>query len=352
MPGNRLLFFFRGERGEPLPPFVRILETEGWLVESIPISDSARLHGVLDILRYRGDFSACDVVAANEYFLSWAICLRSMREQSPPKVAALSFNQSRRLLLTGFSWIDRILNRVWRRASLFHVHSKAEAALFARLHDIPPQRFYFSRWGCDLPPHDTEPAQTPPEPYVTMVGRNNRDLGTFCAAVERAGVKGVLITAGYMVERNRFESSANVRLLVDRPTEECLNYIAGSIAHLVLVQDADRGAGHISAVSAMLLGKPQIFSDVAPLSDYLIDNFNGIAVTAGSVQAVCDAITALLTDPILAHRLGSNGRAFALKSMSSDAAARAVADALIGLVANKHPYGDAQLGYVGRGSGD
>ena len=75
----------------------------------------------------------------------------------------------------------------------------------------------------------------------------------------------MLITAGYMLSQQSAEISGDVLLLADRPMEECLNYVAGSFAHLVLVADANRGAGHISAVSAMLLGKPQIFSDVAPL---------------------------------------------------------------------------------------
>ncbi len=81
----------------------------------------------------------------------------------------------------------------------------------------------------------------------------------------------MLITAGYMLDRHPIQNWPNVLVLKDRPMEECLNYIAGSFAHLVLVIDESRGAGHISAVSAMLLSKPQIFSDVAPLSDYLLD---------------------------------------------------------------------------------
>jgi glycosyltransferase involved in cell wall biosynthesis len=252
-----------------------------------------------------------------------------------PKLVALTFNQSSaKLLRTGLRPIDWMLNRVWRRAQTFLVHSKAEARLFAELHDIPQERFVFSHWGYDLPAHDQAKTNLPSEPYVTMVGRNNRDIATFSAAVERAGVKGVLIAASYMVRDIPVQESNDLLLLTDRPMEECLNYVASSFAHLVLVADANRGAGHISAVSAMLLGKPQIFSDVAPLSDYLVDDFNGIAVPVGGIDAVVNAIRRLRDDPQLAQRLGSTGRSFALREMSHSSSSRRVANTIIGAVAS------------------
>ena len=162
----------------------------------------------------------------------------------------------------------------------------------------------------------SEETQIPAEPYVAMVGRNNRDLASFCAAVELAGIKGVLITSDYMLNDFDSENYPNVCILADQPMEECLNYVAGAFAHLVLVCDDLRGAGHISAVSAMLLSKPQIFSDVSTLSDYLITDFNGIAVGIGDVKAIADAICKLQNQPEFAARLGESGKNFALDLMT------------------------------------
>jgi hypothetical protein len=231
-------------------------------------------------------------------------------------------------LLSGIGFVDRLLNRTLRRASLFLVHSKAEARLFERIHNIPAGRFVFSHWGYDLPAHDPSNTELPEGPYVTMIGRNNRDIATFCAALDRAGVKGVLITAKYMLDRYEGPKPKNVLILADRPMEECLNYVAGSFAHLILVLDADRGAGHISAVSAMLLGTPQIFSDVAPIRDYLIDRFNGIAVPVGAIADVAEAIVLLRDDAKLRGELGENGRRFALEHLSYEAWANRSAAAL------------------------
>jgi glycosyltransferase involved in cell wall biosynthesis len=180
--------------------------------------------------------------------------------------------------------------------------------------------------------HDPSKTKVPNTPYITMVGRNNRDIGTFCAAVERAGVCGVLITASYMMDRSLSGEVSTVTLLTDRPMEECLNYVEGSFAHLVLVTDGERGAGHISAVSAMLLGKPQIFSDVSPLRDYLFDGVNGIAVPIADVDSVVVAIRRLHDDPALSERLGRNGRDFARQHLSHDASSTRTAEALLALV--------------------
>jgi glycosyltransferase involved in cell wall biosynthesis len=323
---RKLLYFYRGEGNAP-DPLASTLAKRGWRVHQVAVSDFAPMRGVLEVFRRR-DLSSYDVVAATEYYLTWALCLRLLLRRHKPKIVALSFNQSRRLLLTRIGFVDRILNKVWRRASLFLVHSKAEAALFAEVHEIPADRFVFSHWGYDLPSHDPRDTPLPSEPYVTMIGRNNRDIATFCAAVERAGVEGVLVTAGYMLSGKPVEQSDNVLVLADRPVDECLNYVAGSFAHLVLVLDAERGAGHISSVSAMLLGKPQIFSDVAPLRDYLIDGFNGIAVPVGDVDAVVDAIRSLRDDSALRSKLGEDGRRFALEQLSYEASVARIAEAL------------------------
>lgn len=323
---KKLLFLIRGET-DASDGFASWLEGRGWSVRQVPVGDLAPLRGLWDVLRRR-DFKKYDVVAATEYYLTWAVCLRLLLTRRRPKVVALGFNQSRRLLLSGVGFIDRLLNRIWRRGSLFLVYSNAEAALFERLHDIPADRFVFSHWGYDLPPHDFAKTKVPEDPYVTMIGRNNRDIATFCAGVERSGLKGVLITAQYVLDRYDGPMPENVVILADRPMEECLNYVAGSFSHLVLVLDADRGAGHISAVSAMLLGKPHVFSDVAPIRDYLIDGFNGIAVSVGSADDVARAILRLWDDTELRDELGENGRRFALEQLSHEAFATRSAAAL------------------------
>lgn len=329
--GIRLLYFYRGRKEDYPPPFVLLLEARGWKIDPVAVSDDAAAFGILKVWRWGRKFSSYDVIAANEYFLTWAVCVRLINVRRKPKVAAMSFNQSRRLLLTGVTAIDRILNRIWRPVSMYLVHSKAEARLFGEIHDIAADKFIFSHWGHDLPQLQPEEIGPPRTPYVSMIGRNNRDLATFCAAVENTGITGVIITARYIVDRYLGEIPESVLVLTDRALEECIVYMQGSFAHLVLVMDGERGAGHITAVIAMLLGKPQIFSDVRPLEDYLIDQVNGIAVRIGDVEGVSNAIQALFNDSDLAAKLGANGQSFARRELSLGAASARAADALCAL---------------------
>ena len=323
----KLLYFYRGSEAEFPPPFIKLLQEKGWAIDPVGVPGDASAYGIFHVLRRGRSLSSYDIIAANEYFLTWAVCLRLLGMSRKPKVAAISFNQSRKLLLTGFKPLDRILNRIWRSVSMFLVHSRAEARLFAELHDIPAEKFVFSHWGYDLPPREAHDVTIPAVPFVSMIGRNNRDIATFCAAVEQTGVEGVIVTAQYMLDRYTGDIPASVRILVDRPMEECMAYIEASFAHLVLVLDGERGAGHISAVVAMLLGKPQIFSDVGPLEDYLEDGLNGIPVSIGDVEGVAKSIDALRVNPALADALGAKGRTFAVQKLSLGAASVRAADA-------------------------
>lgn len=314
-PAKRLLYVYRGEGTPTRPSFADAMEAAGWSVDPLMISHHARRRGIPDILFSSRSFGSYDLIVAGEYNLAWALCLRALFARRPPLVA-LGFNQSARLILTKIAPVDRLLNLVWRRISAFLVHSRDEARLFARVHDIPRDRFVFSHWGYDLPAHDPAATPLPPAPFVSMIGRNNRDIATFARACELAGIGGVAVTSADLAGKLEAPVPGNVTILADRSMEDCLNYVAGSLAHLILVSDGERGAGHISAVSAMLLGKPQIFSRVATIEDYLTDDVNGIAVPLADAEAIAAAIRRLSEDPALCKRLGDAGQMLASERMS------------------------------------
>lgn len=312
---KRLLFVHRGE-GEPTPPaFAAAMAAAGWTVDQLMISHHAPRRGIPDILFSGRSFGRYDLIVAGEYNLAWALCLRTLFARRP-RLVALGFNQSARLILTKIAPVDRLLNRIWRRIAAFLVHSRDEARLFAKVHAIPGDRFFFAHWGYDLPTHDAAKTPLPPAPFVSMIGRNNRDVVTFMRACELAGIRGVAVTSADLAGKLQGPVPAGVTILADRSMEDCLNFVAGSLAHLVLVSDGERGAGHISAVSAMLLGKPQIFSRVATIADYLDDGVNGLAVPLADPAATAAAMLRLRDDPALCERLGEAGRVIAREQMS------------------------------------
>jgi len=325
MTSHRCLLVFRSNAPERRPSLAVALEKAGFAVDCLAVPYDAPRRGMPAIFGHKPSAASYDLVVVSEYLLAFGLCLRLMFARRP-RLAAVAFNQSTRLVRTGIGPVDWLLNRIWRRLDAVLVHSEDEARMFAEVHAIPRDRFVFSHWGYDLPAFDVQAVAIPAEPYVTMIGRNNRDLTSFVGAVERAGVKGVLITSEYMTAELKGSVPDSVQLLVDRSMEECLAYVAGSFAHLVLVKDASRGAGHISAVSAMLLAKPQIFSDVAPIAEYLADDVNGLAVPPADPEAAAAAIVRLRDDPALAARLGESGRAFALAWLGDAMATQRIAD--------------------------
>ena len=110
--GPRLLYFFRGETPGARPSFAAPLEAQGWEIDCVAVSDHAPARGILNVLRCRRDLSNYEVVAASEYFLTWALCMRLLFTRAKAKAVALTFNQSsRRLVRTGFRPFDALLNR-------------------------------------------------------------------------------------------------------------------------------------------------------------------------------------------------------------------------------------------------
>jgi glycosyltransferase involved in cell wall biosynthesis len=270
--------------------------------------------------------SSYDFVVTSEYFASFGVNLRLLLTRARTKHVTIGLNQSRRLLKTGVGWIDGIVNAVFRRTDLVVVHSRREAELFARLHRIPRDRFLFSLWGFDLPEITASRFSQWPRRYVCLVGRNNRDVETFVAAVEGTDADGIVITSRLHAPAGKLP--ANVHVLCDLPVNETFDCIRNAAANAILLKDNARGAGHITAVAAMFAGVPQIVSDVDVIKDYLVDGFSAIAVPVGDVEAVRGAIARLLADPAYAARIGGNGKGYALRWLTNARVSERVVDAL------------------------
>lgn len=308
------------------------LEARGFVVDAIGVPDDAPLRGFPAAFLLPKSLSRYDLIASSEYRISWAILLRLLLTGCRTRLVVIGMNLSASPIKSGFRPIDLLLDRVWRRAAAFVVHSHAEADLFASLHAIPRDRFVFSHWGYDLPARGDGVYRPAFPHYVSMIGRNNRDIALFCDAVARAGASGIVVTSARALRELSCAIPDTVRIETDLPMELCVSIIEQSFAHLVLVLDAERGAGHISAVTGMLLGKPQIFSDVPTLADYFSDGLNGLAVPVGDAKATADAIERLAGDALLANGLGSRGNRIAKAQMSHIAASERVADICLAIV--------------------
>jgi hypothetical protein len=305
-----------------LPLFLERLCAIGHRAEVRGVAEAKSYRQVAQAFLISRDMAEFDLVITNEYFSAFGLCLRSFVSRGRTKVAVIGFNVSRRYLSTRFRPLNRILNRVFRQLSLIVVHSRAEQELFSRVHDLPRDLFEVVLWGYDIPKGFQSQAGRWRSPFggrrfVSMIGRNNRDFETLHRATAGTNVPTVLVTSS--LNKVEPESSELVRVLYDLSFDECLDVTRQSAVSITLLNDDLRGAGHITVVSAMHLGRPQVFSDAGVLHDYVRNGEHGIGVPMGDVQKVRQAIIDLLADAERSERYGALARQFATAHLSNDA---------------------------------
>ncbi|TVQ32559.1 MAG: glycosyltransferase [Phycisphaeraceae bacterium] len=251
-----------------------------------------------------------------------ASAMRLLRRHTPH--LAFSFNHGNLRFFTGARlWMAR---RSLPSVAGFCVYSAAERRLLAQRYGLPVERMSFQHWAVGMPKYPQGPAPRWLEelkPYVCCVGRNNRDFATPAAAV-----CGLPVNLLVVCVKGQFTPEAgveNVKVLEDQPLELCNQIMAHSMASLVPLLSDETGAGHITIVTAMQLGRPQIVTGVETIKDYVFDGIHGIAVPGKDAGAMRDAILRLLKSPDERERMGENARAFANEWLDEQAAARSVA---------------------------
>lgn len=302
-----------GQRGvQPSLPYAPLLEAAGYRVDQRLIPEASSLRQLLSTLRIGSRVRRYDLIVANEYSSAIGLGLLAVLFRARARMVVLSLNLSRRAFKFGNSALQSVVDRALGRYDAVVVHSSPEIASFVALHKLDPARFKVIPWGFDLPRFDGADVPGLPAPYVCVIGRNNRDFATVAEGLAGTGVGGVFVGADPSLER----ADPPVRCFGSLPFESCLKIIAGALANVILVNDATRGAGHITAVSGMLLGKPHIFSDVETLREYIEDGRDGLAVPLGDAAAFNRAIRRLASDPALAEQMGREGRDHAMREMT------------------------------------
>ena len=311
-----------GEAAQPLTGYGTLLADSGCAVERRVVREGSSPHQVLRGLWLTRDIRSFDAIIVSDYTASFAVAFMAILLRSRAMLAAVGFNLSRRPFRSGRAPIDRIVNRIFGRLDRIVVHSTPEIDQFVALHAMDRARFSVVPWGFDLPPVADDVADlVPAVPYVAMIGRNNRDFEAARRALEGTGIGGVFVGC----QDQHPAADTVIRTYPSLPFEQCLGIMRGSLANLIILNDGNRGAGHITAVAGMLLERPHIFSDAPVIADYLQDRVHGIAVPFGSPQALRQAIRQLADDPALCERYGRRGRETALAQMSNAAFGQKIA---------------------------
>lgn len=267
------------------------------------------------------------VVSHHPYMTLWTAAALHVRRVRTPHFA-FSFNHGNKRFFTGpMLWLAK---RVLPDVNLFNVLSTGERMLFNGLYDIPVSRIRFSHWAVH-PPKIVEPL--PDEyydfqPYICAMGRNNRDFDTLLKATESIPVNIVIVCSKQ--DASRLPVRDNVKIKSEISLSQSLQILDGSLFSVVPLVDNSTGAGHMTFVHAMQLGKAQVVTDVENTHDYFIDGVHGLSVPARDVEAMRKAVRHLLEDVQIRESFGASARVFADRWLSELAAARSAREVIEG----------------------
>lgn len=271
------------------------------------------------------------VITHHPYMSLWVAFALWLRGIRTPHIA-YSFNHGNRRFFTGL--YKMIARACLSRVALFVVFSEAERRLFHRIYRIPLDRLSFIHWAVSSPRVEPLPRDVADlQPYFCCIGRNNRDWETLAKAAEGSGLRMLLVTKRGAVGHLRLPPGTLVREEIS--LEESMRLLEGATFSVVPILDESTGAGHMTIVSAMHLGKPQIVTRVKTLDDYFIDGLHGISVPARDPAALRAAIRRLENDDGTRDSIAANVGRFAGVWLSEEAAARNLVNILKNWAANR-----------------
>ena len=206
------------------------------------------------------------------------------------------------------------MQRAFRRLDRLVVYSQLERGLYADRFGVPVDRFSFMRWG--VAPPIVKPAPRIVErPYVAALGGEARDFATLCDAARRLpNIAFVLIVRPHSLDGVAVPD--NVTVHVNLPFGDAWSLVWHANAAVIPLRSDQTPNGLVTLVGGMHLGKAQIVTDSAGLSDYVEDGKTALLVPVSDSRAFAAAVERLIDDPKLRNDIGESAKAFAAEYCS------------------------------------
>jgi len=178
----------------------------------------------------------------------------------------------------------------------FCTYTGFEADLYAEVFAIPRDRFRPLCWTQEAPvPGAVHPMLLPSGPFVAAVGGEGRDFAMLIAAARALPQVPFVVIARQTPLL--MDPPANMTVHFNLPYATCWGIAARAAALLVPLRDADTCCGHITLVSARMLGLPIVTTRSRGTDEYTQDFAGTKLVPAGSVEGWVEAIRTVIADP-------------------------------------------------------
>ena len=165
-------------------------------------------------------------------------------------------------------------------------------------------------------------------PQICAVGLERRDYETLLRAVEGLDVHVVIAAASPWAKRAEGVAASKVpdNVTVRKFTQYELRQLYADSRFLVMpLENVKFQAGVTAILEGMAMGKAIICSRVPGQTDVVNEGDNGLYVPPGDPVVLRSEIRRLLSDPVEAARLGSNGRKLIEGEMNLDLYAQRLA---------------------------
>jgi len=273
------------------------------LETKIKFPNLARMRGSLAVRRAVKE-GRCDLLVSHGPYNSFYGAQALHRRPNPPHLA-VSFNFTD---IPG-GMRHKLMCRAYRSVDRFVVASTMERALYARVFDLPEERFDFCYWGVNPPIQEPLP-RTIEEPYFIAIGNEARDYRPLVEAARmRPRHRFVFVVRPWTLDG--LDVPDNVTVRCNLPWDETWSLVWHAAAGLISLRDRTTPNGHVSLVGGMRLGKAHIVSDSSGIADYVIDGETALVVPTGDAQAFVQAIDRLSDEPETMRRLGEAAQGFA-----------------------------------------
>jgi hypothetical protein len=215
---------------------------------------------------------------------------------------------------------QRVSSTILKHVDRFVVHSRRECETVSQWLGLPQERFEFVPFQhAGIPIVESEEVKNP---FILAMGSANRDYHTFLQAVEKLGIRTIVVAAPHAIQG--LEIPACVELRSGLTHLECLSLAQQARISVVPLIESDTAAGQVTIVEAMCMQRPIVATRCTGSEDYIQHGETGLLVKPGSVVELVNAIEHLWSSPVLRHDLGQAAGRFTEIFCSDQAAGKAL----------------------------
>lgn len=254
-------------------------------LSGLPQSYLERRISQIRLSRYRGALQAAraaeplDIVVSHLPSMSVAVscALKALRKRNRHLAFAFNYTNLPEGLRKG------VAKRAVQSMDRLVVFSRYEVDLYSTYFDVPREKISNLIWTQDSPPVSDFKFKSNFKEYFCAIGGEGRDVGLIieCARSGFPNVEFVIITRPHLIPKASIPE--NVTLLTNIPLADTWSIAARSIAVLVPLDSDTRCCGHITLVSAKLLGIPIVTTESKATSEYIQDRPSILKSKAGDV---------------------------------------------------------------------